>query len=75
MLKHDVEKTRPQVRANTLVLRGSDDKVCPRSWVDRIVAAIPHSRLVEIPGSGHEVMMTHGAPVASLIVRHTEGRL
>ncbi|MCP2032888.1 pimeloyl-ACP methyl ester carboxylesterase [Okibacterium sp. HSC-33S16] len=75
MMRHEVEKTMPNVRANTLVVRGSEDKVCPREWVETIVAAIPRSRLVEIPGSGHEVMMTHGKRVASLIVRHTEGRV
>jgi pimeloyl-ACP methyl ester carboxylesterase len=75
MMRHEVEKTMPQVEANTLVVRGSEDKLCPRSWVDRIVAAIPRSRLVEVPGTGHEVMMTNGKAVASLITRHAEGRM
>ena len=75
MLQHEVEKTLPRVRANTLVVRGSEDKVCPRGWVDRIIAAIPTSRLVEIPGTGHEVMMTNGKTVASLITRHVGGRV
>lgn len=75
MMQHEVEKTMPRVTADTLVVRGSEDRLCPRSWVDRIIAAIPRSRLVEIPGSGHEVMMTNGKTVASLITRHAEGRV
>lgn len=75
MMSHEVEKTMPRVRAKTLVVRGGDDRLCPRSWVDRIVAAIPGARLVEVPGTGHEVMMTHGKAVGSLIARHAEGRV
>ncbi|AWB85269.1 alpha/beta fold hydrolase [Mycetocola zhujimingii] len=75
MMRHEVEKIMPQIRANTLIVRGSDDKLCPRSWVDRIVAAIPRSRYVEVPGTGHEVMMTNGKAVGALIARHAEGRV
>lgn len=74
MMDHQVEKTMPHVKARTLVIRGSEDKLCPRSWVDRIVAAIPGSRLVEVRGTGHEVMMTNGKTVGGLIARHAEGR-
>lgn len=75
MMRHEVEKIMPQIRANTLIVRGSDDRLCPRSWVDRIVAAIPRSRYVEVPGTGHEVMMTNGKTVGALIARHAEGRV
>ena len=74
MMDHQVEKTLPHVSAHTLVVRGSDDRLCPRSWVDRIIATIPGSRLVEVNGTGHEVMMTNGRTVAGLIARHAEGR-
>jgi pimeloyl-ACP methyl ester carboxylesterase len=74
MMDHRVEKTMPHVKARTLVVRGSEDKLCPRSWVDRIIAAIPRSRLVEVHGTGHEVMMTNGRTVAAHIARHAEGR-
>ncbi len=73
MMDHQVEKTMPHVRARTLVVRGDEDMLCPRSWVDRIVAAIPRARLVEVRGTGHEVMMTNGKTVADLIARHARG--
>ena len=75
MMRHEVEKTLPRVQAYTLIVRGSEDKVCPRQWVDRIVAAIPRSRLVEVPGTGHEVMMTNGETVATLITQHEQERV
>ncbi|MET1052823.1 MAG: alpha/beta hydrolase [Mycetocola sp.] len=74
MLEHDVEKTMPRVKARTLVIRGTEDKLCPRSWAEKITAIIPDSRFVEIRGSGHEVIMTNGKEVATLIARHAEGR-
>ncbi|MBG6237507.1 pimeloyl-ACP methyl ester carboxylesterase [Mycetocola sp. CAN_C7] len=74
MIDHEVEKTMPHVRASTLIIRGSDDRLCPKSWVDRILAAVPDSRYMEVPGTGHEVMMTNGKAVASLVARHAEGR-
>jgi pimeloyl-ACP methyl ester carboxylesterase len=73
MMNHRVEETMPRVEADTLVVRGSEDYLCPRGWVDRIVATIPRSRLVQVPGTGHEVMMTNGKTVGSLIARHAEG--
>ena len=74
MMDHHVEDTMPLVQARTLVIRGNEDKLCTRSWVERIVAMIPRSRLIEVRGTGHEVMMTNGKTVATLIARHAEGR-
>ena len=74
MMDHRVEETMPHVRARTLVVRGSEDLLCPRNWVDRILETIPDSRLVQVPGSGHEVMMTNGTTVGALIADHVKGR-
>lgn len=74
MMDHHVEETMPHVKARTLIVRGNEDKLCTRSWVDRILRTIPRSRLVEVRGTGHEVLMTNGRTVATLIARHAEGR-
>jgi pimeloyl-ACP methyl ester carboxylesterase len=74
MMEHHVEETMPLVRADTLVVRGTDDFLCPKDWVDKIVAAIPQARLRQVPGTGHEVMMTNGTTVGTLIAHHAEGR-
>ncbi|SFN41333.1 alpha/beta fold hydrolase [Mycetocola miduiensis] len=74
MMDHRVEETMPQVTADTLVVRGTEDFLCTKEWVDRIVATIPSARLVQVPGTGHEVMMTNGKTVGGLIADHTEGK-
>jgi pimeloyl-ACP methyl ester carboxylesterase len=75
MMDHQVEVTLPLVQADTLVIRGTEDLLCPKDWVDRIVATIPRSRLVQVPGTGHDVMMTNGITVGSLVADHAKGRL
>jgi pimeloyl-ACP methyl ester carboxylesterase len=74
MMAHRVEDTMPRVLADTLVVRGSEDFLCPRGWVDRIVRIIPTARLVQVPGTGHEVMMTNGRTVGTLIAHHAKGK-
>jgi pimeloyl-ACP methyl ester carboxylesterase len=74
MMEHRVEETIPRVKADTLVVRGTEDFLCTRGWVDRIVATIPRARLVQVRGTGHEVMMTNGKTVGGLIADHAEGK-
>jgi pimeloyl-ACP methyl ester carboxylesterase len=74
MMDHQVEVTLPLVQADTLVIRGTEDLLCPKDWVDRIVATIPRSRLVQVPGTGHDVMMTNGITVGALVADHAKGR-
>lgn len=75
MLDHDVEEVLPQLQASTLVLRGEDDRVCPRDWCAHVAALIPHATLREIPDRGHEAMISAAEPVASLIADFAEGAL
>ncbi|MFT4109849.1 alpha/beta fold hydrolase [Propionicimonas sp.] len=70
MLDHRVEDVLPQLRANTLVLRGEDDPVCPREWVRHVSGLIPQARMQEIPHRGHEAMIRSPQPVASMIIAH-----
>jgi pimeloyl-ACP methyl ester carboxylesterase len=73
MLDHRVEDVLPQLRARTLVLRGENDRVCPRDWVRRVADLIPDATLREIPDRGHEAMIRSPQPVASLILAHARG--
>ncbi len=70
MLDHQVERSYPLVRARALVLRGATDKVCPREWVELVTRLIPGATMREIPGRGHEAMISSAQPVADLILRH-----
>ncbi len=69
MLDHDVEERYPLVRARALVIRGEDDRVVPRDWIESVVAALPSATLVEVPERGHEAMIRSAIPVAETILR------
>ena len=39
------------VRVPVLVVRGSQDALCPRDWAQQLAQLAPHGRLVELPVS------------------------
>jgi pimeloyl-ACP methyl ester carboxylesterase len=67
MLTHRPEDVLHRVGAPTLVLRGEHDRVAPRAWCERITAALPDGRFVEVPDHGHETMIRDAGPAAALI--------
>jgi pimeloyl-ACP methyl ester carboxylesterase len=67
LLAHRPEDVLADVSSPTLVLRGEDDVVAPRSWCRRIVDAVPDARLAEVAGHGHETMIRDAGPAAALI--------
>ncbi|MGO2658189.1 alpha/beta fold hydrolase [Mycetocola reblochoni] len=67
MMAHRVEERYPFVRTPTLVIRGQHDPVAPRDWVERVAAAIPGAVAAEVPGRGHETMITGHREVAAQI--------
>lgn len=70
MLEHRLEDTCPEIRADILVMRGEEDRVCPRPWTQEITELIPSSRIAEIPGRGHEAVIRAPEPAAELILSH-----
>lgn len=70
MLEHPMAETLPRIRAHTLVVRGSRDRVCPRGWVEEATAMIPGATMVEVAGRGHETMVKDGSAVAGYIAAH-----
>ncbi len=73
MIDHRIEAALPLISADTLVIRGEKDKVTPRYWGEEIAALAPHGRLCEVPGRGHDTIITAARQVAELIVRHAAG--
>ncbi|HKP07167.1 MAG TPA: alpha/beta hydrolase [Microbacterium sp.] len=67
MLRHRPEDVLPCARVPALVLRGEDDLVAPAHWCRRVADGLPHGRLAEVRGHGHETMIRDAAPVARLI--------
>jgi pimeloyl-ACP methyl ester carboxylesterase len=67
MLAHRPERVLHRAHAPALVVRGEDDLVAPRAWCLRVAEGLPHGRLVEIAGHGHETMIRDAAPAARVI--------
>jgi len=72
MMTYPIEDHLPDVRADTLVIRGEFDAVAPRDWVRRVGELLPSSRLWEMPGAAHSVMHAHAEEVAKLCVEHAQ---
>ncbi|WP_350348181.1 alpha/beta fold hydrolase [Agromyces sp. G08B096] len=73
MIAHRMEDVLPRIQARTLVVRAERDRVVPRDWGREMTALAPHAAYVEVPGRGHETMVTAGPEVARLIARHATG--
>lgn len=68
MMRHRIEAVAPRIQVPTLVIRGDEDRVCPRGWVRHVTDLIPDAEMVEAEGKGHEAMITGAEPVADLII-------
>ncbi|GAA3718299.1 hypothetical protein GCM10022204_42840 [Microlunatus aurantiacus] len=70
MLQYPIEDVLPEVTANTLVISGSEDDLCPRVWIDQVAGLLPSCRVSIIPGAAHSIMHAHADVVAQLSVQH-----
>jgi pimeloyl-ACP methyl ester carboxylesterase len=73
MIDHRMERALPRVHAPTLVVRAEHDSIVPRDWAREMTRLLPAGRYIEVPGRGHETMVTSGEQVADLIARHARG--
>lgn len=54
VMVQDLRPALPSIRTPTVVVRGADDARSPRSASLEICDLLPHARLVEIAGAGHD---------------------
>lgn len=73
MVEHAIERALERVTADTLVVRAERDRIVPRYWAEQAAALARNGRVAEVPGRGHETMITAGPEVARLIARHAHG--
>lgn len=73
MIQHRLERVLPLVAADTLVIRGEHDRIVPRYWAEEVAALLPKGRYAEVPGRGHDTMLTGVSDVFDLISRHARG--
>lgn len=49
----DSTETLAKINVPTLIIRGEEDKITPKVWMEEMHQGIPHSVFVEIPNAGH----------------------
>ena len=70
MLTYRIEGTAEKIQADTLLIRGQHDDVCPPEWIAALAARLPSSSAFEVEGAAHSVMHAHAREVAQLCVDH-----
>jgi pimeloyl-ACP methyl ester carboxylesterase/uncharacterized protein YjbJ (UPF0337 family) len=70
MMQYPIEDVLPGLTANTLVISGSEDALCPPEWIEEVARLIPSCRVSVIPGAAHSIMHAHADVVAQLSVQH-----
>jgi pimeloyl-ACP methyl ester carboxylesterase len=69
-LTHDVSDHLAAVRAETLVIAGSEDTLLPMPERRRVADCLVHSRFVVVPDAGHDVSAEAPDAVAALVTEH-----
>lgn len=69
----DLRPELPLIAAPTLVLAGADDPATPPEHAERIVAGIPGSRLVVLPGAAHLANVERPEAVSEHLTEHLLG--
>lgn len=70
MMRYRIEDVLPRISANTLVIVGELDALCPRSWTREVAALLPNAQVWEIPHAAHSVMHGNAEDVARLCIDH-----
>ena len=75
LVEHDFGRALREVRAPTLLIWGSDDRVAPLRTGQMAAALIPEARLAVIEGTGHMPMLQAMSKFNALVLDELQGRL
>ena len=80
LVRYDLHAVLPALgRVPVLVMVGERDLITPIAHAEALVAAIPHAKLVQVPGAGHLLVLERprevGEQVLGLITRVTPPKL
>jgi pimeloyl-ACP methyl ester carboxylesterase len=68
-----IDQRLADVQVPVVVVRGTQDRLCPHDWATRVAGAAPRGRLVELPGAAHMTPQTHPDVVAPILVAVAPG--
>lgn len=70
VLRYRIEDVLPQIAANTLVVGGERDALCPTSWIQEVTDLLPQAQAWQIPNAAQSVMHANAENVARLCSAH-----
>ena len=68
-VSHDGVRLAPHLDVPALVVHGTEDPEVPGDEARELVDALPDGELVDVPGAGHMLPLTHGPLVAEHVAR------
>ncbi|MGD9764037.1 MAG: alpha/beta fold hydrolase [Candidatus Binatia bacterium] len=68
-----LERRLQRLPCKALVVRASDDRLIPNRMAERYAEVLPNCSLVEIPDTGHALVVERPEAVADAILQHIEG--
>lgn len=75
LVEHDFSSALRAIRAPTLVVWGSDDRIAPLRTGEAVAGIIPGARLVVIPGAGHAPQLDMPQRFNAIVLDELGGRL
>ena len=70
LMRYRIEEALPDIRANTLVVAGDQDALCPQDWLTEVAELLPQAQVWLIPDASHSVMHGNAEDVATLCIQH-----
>jgi pimeloyl-ACP methyl ester carboxylesterase len=67
LLGHDAADALRATRTPSLVIVGDHDHITPPRYSEALADLLPHARLIELPGCGHQVMLERRHEFADLL--------
>jgi 2-hydroxy-6-oxonona-2,4-dienedioate hydrolase len=66
-LRHDMLGRIHLIRAPTVIMRGEQDEIVSRTWVEKLAARLPSGTLIEVPRAGHALNYNAPASVGDVV--------
>jgi pimeloyl-ACP methyl ester carboxylesterase len=72
--EYDMDDKLGQIKAQTLVIVGTDDSIAPESYARKVAGSLPNARLVIVDGGSHILFMEHSGRFNKEVLNFLGGR-